>query len=92
MAAKRERPCFFTVEQAQQLARDGALQVDEGGDGEPVLLIASGSYQLSEMRRAAVRLSEKGVAWRLIYLQEPGRFPGRRAMPGGRQRDQRRAA
>ena len=74
VAAKRERPCFFTVEQAQQLARDGALQVAEGGGGEPVLLIASGSYQLSEMRRAAVRLSEKGVAWRLIYLQEPGRF------------------
>ncbi|HEY1027588.1 MAG TPA: xylulose 5-phosphate 3-epimerase [Pseudomonas sp.] len=74
VVAKREQPCVFTVEQARQLARDGALQVDAAGDGEPVLLIASGSYQLSEMRRAAVRLSEQGVAWRLIYLQEPGRF------------------
>lgn len=74
VVAKREQPCSFTVEQAQQLAREGALLVDAEGDGEPVLLIASGSYQLHEMRRAAVRLSEQGVAWRLIYLQEPGRF------------------
>ncbi|MGS7332959.1 hypothetical protein ACSJLL_25325, partial [Enterobacter kobei] len=55
VVAKREQPCAFTVEQAKQLARDGALLVDAQGDGEPVLLIASGSYQLSEMRRAAVR-------------------------------------
>jgi phosphoketolase len=74
VAAKREQPCSFSVEQAQQLAREGALLVDAEGDGEPVLLIASGSYQLNEMRRAAVRLSRQAVAWRLIYLQEPGRF------------------
>ena len=74
VVAKREQPCSFSVEQAQQLAREGALLVDAEGDGEPVLLIASGSYQLNEMRRAAVRLSRQAVAWRLIYLQEPGRF------------------
>lgn len=74
VVAKREQPCTFTVEQAKQLARDGALLVDADGEGDPVLLIASGSYQLNEMRRAAVRLSEQAVAWRLIYLQEPGRF------------------
>jgi phosphoketolase len=74
VVAKREQPCTFTVEQAEQLAREGALLVDAEGEGEPVLLIASGSYQLNEMRRAAVRLSEQAVAWRLIYLQEPGRF------------------
>ena len=74
VVAKREQPCVFSAKQAQQLARVGALQVDERGDGEPILLIASGSYQLTQMRRAAVRLSEQAVAWRLIYLQEPGRF------------------
>jgi phosphoketolase len=72
--AKREQPCVFTREQAEQLARDGALVVAEQPGEQPVLLIASGSYQLSEMRRAAARLSEVGVAWRLLYLQEPGRF------------------
>jgi phosphoketolase len=72
--AKREQPCVFTREQAEQLARDGALVVAEQPGEQPVLLIASGSYQLSEMRRAAARLSEVGIAWRLLYLQEPGRF------------------
>jgi phosphoketolase len=74
VVAKREQPCSFTAEQAQQLAREGALLVAAEGEGEPVLLIASGSYQLHEMRRAAARLSQHAVAWRLIYLQEPGRF------------------
>ena len=74
VVAKREQPCSFTAAQAQQLARDGALLVAAEGEGEPVLLIASGSYQLHAMRRAAVRLSQHAVAWRLIYLQEPGRY------------------
>ena len=38
------------------------------------MLIANGSYQLSEMLRAAERLKEIDCAYRLIYLQEPGRF------------------
>lgn len=85
VVAKREQPCSFTAAQAQQLARDGALLVAAEGEGEPVLLIASGSYQLHAMRRAAVRLSQHAVAWRLIYLQEPGRFRGR-VMPGKHRR------
>jgi phosphoketolase len=71
---KRERPAVFSPQQAEQLARDGAIVVAEQGGEQPVLLIANGSYQLGEMQRAAVRLSEVGCAWRLIYLQEPGRF------------------
>jgi phosphoketolase len=72
---KRERPMQFERRQAEQLARDGAIVVDEQVTAdEPLLLIATGSYQLAEMRRAAVRLSVAGCAWRLIYLQEPGRF------------------
>ena len=72
--AKRERPYVFSPEQAEQLAQDGALLVAENPGAQPVLLIATGSYQLAEMQRAAVRLSEAGCAWRLVYLQEPGRF------------------
>ncbi|WXL27225.1 xylulose 5-phosphate 3-epimerase [Ectopseudomonas mendocina] len=72
--AKRERPCVFDAEQAQQLVRDGALVLAERGGDDPVLLIACGSYQLGEMQRAAVRLTEADCAWRLVYLQEPGRF------------------
>ena len=71
---KRERPCELSPAQAEQLARDGALELDRREGEDPLLLIATGSYQLAELRRAAVRLSEAGRAWRLIYLQEPGRF------------------
>lgn len=74
VAPKRERPHVFDAAQAEQLARDGAIVVAQQGDEAPLLLIACGSYQLAEMQRAAARLSERGVAWRLIYLQEPGRF------------------
>ena len=72
--AKRERPCVFTPEQAEQLAQDGALVLAEQPGEQPLLLIATGSYQLAEMQRAATRLSAAGCAWRLVYLQEPGRF------------------
>ncbi len=72
--AKRERPAVFSREQAEQLAQDGAIVLAEQQGEQPLLLIATGSYQLAEMQRAAVRLSAAGCAWRLIYLQEPGRF------------------
>lgn len=71
---KRDRPMFFNREQAEQLARDGAIVVDEQPGDRPLLLIANGSYQLSEMLRATERLNEAGIAYRLVYLQEPGRF------------------
>ncbi len=77
VAPKRERPCYFDASQAELLARDGALIVEEGegeGEDEPLLLIANGSYQLEQMQRAAQRLAEAGLAYRLVYLQEPGRF------------------
>lgn len=74
VAPKRERPRFFSAAQAERLAEDGAIVVDERAGESPVLLIANGSYQLTEMQRASVRLTEAGFAWRLVYLQEPGRF------------------
>ncbi|MCF7203044.1 xylulose 5-phosphate 3-epimerase [Pseudomonas oligotrophica] len=71
---KREQPCYFDAGQAEQLARDGAIVVDEFAGEEAILLIANGSYQLGETLRAAKRLQEAGCAYRLVYLQEPGRF------------------
>jgi phosphoketolase len=74
VAPKRDRPAVFNQAQAEQLARDGAILMDEHPGAEPVLLIANGSYQLAEMCRAALRLEEAGYPYRLVYLQEPGRF------------------
>ncbi|WP_417775239.1 xylulose 5-phosphate 3-epimerase [Stutzerimonas xanthomarina] len=71
---KRERPGLFNQAQAEQLARDGAIVVDEQKGDNDILLIANGSYQLTEMQRATQRLKEAGVSYRLVYLQEPGRF------------------
>ena len=74
VAPKRERPNLFDRTQAEQLARDGAIVVEEHPGSDPLLLIANGSYQLGEMRRAVERLAEAGYPYRLVYLQEPGRF------------------
>lgn len=71
---KRERPAVFNQAQSEQLAKDGAIVVDEHIGDDAILLIANGSYQLGEMQRAAARLKEADVAYRLVYLQEPGRF------------------
>lgn len=72
---KRERPCVFDASEAETLARQGALVVDEDTcAGEPLLLIANGAYQLSEAIRACERLRETGTPFRLVYVQEPGRF------------------
>jgi phosphoketolase len=73
--AKGECPVWMSPQQAHQLADQGAIVVSEHqGQGEPVMLIATGAYQLGEMLRAAQRLSDHDQTWRLVYLQEPGRF------------------
>lgn len=74
VSPKRERPCFFTKEQAQQLAKDGAVVLKEVAGKDPILLIANGSYQLEQVLRAADRLETAKVGYRVVYLQEPGRF------------------
>lgn len=73
---KRERPCVFNASEAQTLARHGALVVDEDTSSgeEPLLMIACGAYQLSEAIRACERLRDTGAPFRLVYVQEPGRF------------------
>lgn len=72
--AKREQVAVFNQAQAEQLAQDGAIVLAERTGEQPLLLIAMGSYQLAEMRRAAEHLHAAGHAYRLVYLQEPGRF------------------
>lgn len=73
---KRDRPCVFNASEAETLASHGALVVDEdtSAGAEPLLLIANGAYQLSEAIRACERLRETGTPFRLVYVQEPGRF------------------
>lgn len=72
---KRQRPCVFTPDEARLLAQQGAFIMDEDtSPGEPLLLIANGAYQLSELIRACERLRDTGTPFRLVYLQEPGKF------------------
>ena len=74
VAAKRDRPSYFTQAQAEQLARDGAIVLKEYEGADPLLLIANGSYQLEQVLRAAERLEAAEMGYRVVYLQEPGRF------------------
>src|SRR5699024_12380439 len=77
-------PSFLTVVQAQQLAQGVALIVkeytgpspghDEAASVPSVLLLANGSYQLEQMLAAGRSLQELKQPYRLVYLQEPGRF------------------
>ena len=72
---KRDRPCVFTADEARQLARVGAQVVDEDlSEGTPLLLVANGAYQLSELIHASERLRDTATPFRLVYVQEPGRF------------------
>ncbi|MFC4259944.1 xylulose 5-phosphate 3-epimerase [Marinobacter lacisalsi] len=72
---KRDRPCVFTADEARSLAATGAQVVDEDlSEGTPLLLIANGAYQLSELIHASERLRDTATPFRLVYVQEPGRF------------------
>lgn len=71
---KRDHQTRFTATQAAQLAEEGAIVVAEHAGTHPVLLIANGSYQLTQLELAAQRLHQQGVGYRLVYVQEPGRL------------------
>lgn len=72
---KRDLPMYCDRRQAQQMVSEGALTLrDEGADDGKLLLIAVGAYQLQEAVRAADRLRARGVAHRVVYVYEPGRF------------------
>lgn len=72
---KRPLPVFFTKQQAQQLAEQGAIRLrGSGHEEERLQLVASGGYQLAEVLKASERLEHAGIEHAVIYLQEPGRF------------------
>jgi phosphoketolase len=70
-------PDLFTASEARALVEVGALALDWAGydSGRArIILIAVGSYQLMEVLAASKRLAERGIAHRVVYLLEPGRF------------------
>ncbi|PLW81352.1 xylulose 5-phosphate 3-epimerase [Kineobactrum sediminis] len=72
---KRPLPVFFSKQQAQQLAHDGAVRLrGAGSKTERLQLVATGGYQLAEVLKASERLDHAGVRHAVVYLQEPGRF------------------
>ncbi len=73
VVAKQDLPAQLSRTQAEELTEQGAVFMHEG-PSDAIELVACGSYQLIEMRKAQGRLQQLGVPVRLIYLQEPGRF------------------
>jgi phosphoketolase len=68
-------PELFTPAEAQRLLQDGALQLDWASAEAPELIItAIGAYQLEQSLRAQERLKTRGLATRVVYMLEPGRF------------------
>ncbi len=68
---------LLTPEEAASLAEAGALRLDWAGhrpDEAKVVLTAIGGHQLEQVIRASLRLAERDVAHRVVYMLEPGRF------------------
>ena len=68
---------FFTPEEAASLAEAGAFRLDWVGHrpGEAkVVLTAIGAHQLEQVIRASLRMAEREIAHRVVYMLEPGRF------------------
>lgn len=84
MIPKRDRPMVFDAVQAERLARDGAILVEERCGSDPLLLIANGSYQLEQMRRAAQRLAEAGQGLPAGLPAGAGTLPRAARSLGGR--------
>jgi phosphoketolase len=73
---------LFTAEEATRLAEAGALRLDWVGhrpDQAKVVLTAIGAYQLEEVVKASLRLAERDIAHRVVYMLEPGRFRAARS-------------
>ncbi|SFC49970.1 Phosphoketolase [Marinospirillum celere] len=70
---KRSLPVHLSAEQAQELAKNGALWMAGKADA-PLQLVAIGAYQLTQALLAWRRLDARGQKASLVYLQEPGRF------------------
>lgn len=70
---KQKLPVCLTKNQADELAREGALRI-LGEGNEAIQLLAIGAYQYWEALRISERLVEKGLAHSLVYIGEPGKF------------------
>jgi phosphoketolase len=71
---KRAVPHVLTPGQARELSAEGAIRIAGDPHTDPLLLIATGAYQLQEVLRARARLAERNLAAAVIYLGEPGRY------------------
>jgi phosphoketolase len=70
-------PELFTPEEAARLLERGALRLDWAGhrpSEQRVVLTAIGAYQLEEVLKASLRLTERDVPHSVVYMLEPGRF------------------
>lgn len=76
IASKDNIPEFFTEDEGKQLVDDGVCCLKWCSDPikPDMILTAIGSYQLQEVILAAKRLREKGIAVKVNYIVEPGRF------------------
>ncbi|MBD8524406.1 xylulose 5-phosphate 3-epimerase [Pseudomarimonas arenosa] len=71
---KRAVRSRLTPEQAENLARDGAVVLHGDPKASDLLLIAVGAYQLEQAESARLRLQARGQRVALIYLGEPARL------------------
>jgi phosphoketolase len=70
-------PDLFTLEEASRLLQEGALRLDWPGSKtseQRVILTAIGAYQLEEVLKASMRLTDRKVGHSVAYMMEPGRF------------------
>ena len=67
-------PHELTPQQAQALAETGATCLAGDPETAAILLVATGAYQLQEVRRAQARLAARGMSAAIVHLAEPGRF------------------
>jgi phosphoketolase len=68
---------LFTPEEADRLLGQGALRLDWAGhrpSEQRVVLTAIGGYQLEEVLKSSLRLTERDIPHSVVYILEPGRF------------------
>lgn len=70
-------PDLFTSEEARLLMEQGALRLEWAGynlEKQQIILTAIGAYQLEEVLKASVELTDAEVPHSVVYMIEPGRF------------------
>ncbi|GLR13068.1 hypothetical protein GCM10007907_18580 [Chitinimonas prasina] len=75
VAPKRALPVRLPPESARQLTEQGWFRlVGKGEEDEKLILVAVGSYQLTETLRASRRLDEHDIPHAVVYVYEPARL------------------